>query len=549
MTGAPTEPIAKLETELKLFALEGIDASKLMAAARDAGFVCEPAHVHHQRDRYLDTADLGLASAGLGLRVRVRNGSTELGLKLRAQPRGKGARAALWRRVELEVPLADGAALPSDASMLPESMRHRVAPFALARPLREIVALETERTVIPIRHADATSIELTLDRVVLIGASTVSPFSEVEAELLAGEESALERLSRSLIEIGLVPSTEDKLARSLACLGLDVPGPPATRLSADLTLREAASRVLRVHLKALRRAEPEARIGEDLEGVHRMRVATRRLRAALRLVREGLPARAAESQRRFLRRTATLLGDVRDLDVLLESLPALVSEAPGALRADSVGIEALLRELRMRARARLLAWLDSPARFAGEEKLERFVNDPGAGRAGRGPAARPIGEVARALLAREAVRVFRCGDRLGKESPTERLHALRLAVKRLRYTAEALLEVLGPELEDTLRRIVGLQDALGRLNDASVACEILVTRTTGREGRALPRRCVLTAGALAAVCEMRAAQARRDARDAWKRFAKGKVRRALEIDTPATDPTAPADDADVRDPD
>jgi CHAD domain-containing protein len=59
------------------------------------------------------------------------------------------------------------------------------------------------------------------------------------------------------------------------------------------------------------------------------------------------------------------------------------------------------------------------------------------------------------------------------EVPLERLHSLRIASKGLRYTLEFFQEILGPEAKGAIQRIKGLQDHLGELQDAVVACTLL----------------------------------------------------------------------------
>lgn len=538
------QPTPHVETELKLVAPAGLGPPELIAAARAAGFSCEPSGVRRQHDRYLDTAGFDLVSAGLSLRVRVRDGEAELGLKARTQPKGRGLRAALWRRIELEIPLAPGAALPAVAAALPGSMRQRVEPYALARPLREIVATATERTVMPLHDATGARIEMTLDRVEVLGAREET-FAEVEAERIEGDDEALQRLARSLAGLGLVPSAQDKLARALTRIGADPPIAPPRRLFAELPLRDASSRILRWQLEALRRAEPEARLGEDAEGVHRMRVATRRLRATLRLFRDFLPARGVFVQRRFLKRTAARLGDVRDLDVLLASWTDLLAEIPPVLHDDARALEALLRTDRAIARTRLLAWLMSPARLAAEERFERFVL-ASAG-AVHSEATQPIGECAPALVASAAARVFGRSDAMARDASTDAVHGLRLALKRLRYAAEALEDVLPPETVTALHRMRKLQEQFGRFNDVCVAGERILAAIDSAPGRRLPRRSLVAAGAILSACETRAVVLRRELRSAWKEFARGKVRRALGADArdagEVADEQAPPEDA------
>ena len=251
--------------------------------------------------------------------------------------------------------------------------------------------------------------------------------------------------------------------------------------------------------------------------------------------RDTLPARSVFAQRRFLQRTAARLGDVRDLDVLLSTLTDLVAEIPPLLRDDARAVEALLRAERSKARTRLLAWLTSPARLAAEERLERFALAPGA--APHGEAMQPIGESAPALVAKAAARVFSRGERLGRDASIEEVHALRLALKRLRYAAESLEDVLPPE---TVAALTACETAK-RFGAQHLRCERTHPLQSSRCRRRLPRRSLVAAGAILLACESRAVVLRRELRSAWKEFARGKVRRAFFADARAADDAAPDD--------
>jgi len=354
-------------------------------------------------------------------------------------------------------------------------------------------------------------------------------FTEVELEVLSGDPASLARLAGSLEQrLGLVPSASDKLTRALALAGME----PSEGVSAapglvpEMRLREAAARILRQHLHALALAEPVARIGEDREGVHRMRVATRRMRATFRLFADAFPPKKLERALSFMRRMGAELGRVRDLDVMLEQLPGLSRELPQIVAADLDPLRELLVEFHARERRRLLAWLCSGPRLARGQAFERFTQSvplrP------RGAAARPLREVAPVLLHTAVQRVFRRGDRVRKNSPPEHLHALRIATKRLRYTAEALAELYGDDLARCLRRMVRLQDVLGAYNDAHVAQALLSRWVDTPQGRRLPRRTLVAVGSMIAAQDARADQARRAFRKAWRDFSREKVRHEFE---------------------
>src|SRR3712207_2014084 len=92
-----------------------------------------------------------------------------------------------------------------------------------------------------------------------------------------------------------------------------------TEIDATLSVGEVAFAILRRHFAEMLAHEPGVRLGEDPEDLHDMRVATRRLRAALKLYADALPKRA-ERYESDLRWVAGALGEVRDLDVHLELL-------------------------------------------------------------------------------------------------------------------------------------------------------------------------------------------------------------------------------------
>ena len=77
------------------------------------------------------------------------------------------------------------------------------------------------------------------------------------------------------------------------------------------------------------------------------------------------------------------------------------------------------------------------------------------------------------------------------DPPVARLHALRIACKRLRYTLEFFREVLGPDTKDLIEEVVVMQDHLGDLQDAVVASgmlrDYLNWGTWGRSSRDLSR--------------------------------------------------------------
>jgi CHAD domain-containing protein len=138
----------------------------------------------------------------------------------------------------------------------------------------------------------------------------------------------------------------------------EVPG-----LDCEESFSLAAARVVEARCAEVF-AHSEGVLGvEDIEPVHDMRVATRRLRAALEMFRPCFPRRTYKAAPKPLKALAAALGERRDRDVSIEVLAAFLEEAPAADRGRLEILLARLREERARANAEL-------APFVAVERLD-----------------------------------------------------------------------------------------------------------------------------------------------------------------------------------
>jgi len=242
---------------------------------------------------------------------------------------------------------------------------------------------------------------------------------------------------------------------------------------------EAARKTLFFHLQRMLFHEPGTRLGQDAEELHDMRVATRRMRAALALFSADLNDQALAPFLKDLRRTGRALGSVRDLDVFREKLQAYTDKLPAG---QSGGLEPLLaawEAQRTLARDALLAYLDGERYASFRAEFGRSLEAPEAWREALGL---PSGEGATRRLrwAVPAVVYERMAEARACAEPLARpgaaladFHRLRIAGKRLRYALEFFEEVLGSETADLIKAMKDLQDHLGNLQDAVVACGLL----------------------------------------------------------------------------
>lgn len=226
------------------------------------------------------------------------------------------------------------------------------------------------------------------------------------------------------------------------------------------TTGDLAMQVLREHAKAFAEHVPQARPGADPEHVHVSRVATRRLRAALRVFEDILPP-DIEALHAELGWIASQLGPVRDLDVQLHRVEGI---GAGLGLADAMQPYAgWLVERRERAQVVFDAALHSDRFVALSEHL-RALDEA---------VAEPQGDVdaeedAPQRLHRAYRKLRKRGDPLTASSAVEAFHRARISAKRLRYTAEFFEPLYGKPADALIDTCVSVQDLLGDQQDGVV---------------------------------------------------------------------------------
>ncbi|MHB1583934.1 MAG: CYTH and CHAD domain-containing protein [Acidimicrobiales bacterium] len=446
-----------------------------------------------QVDQYLDTEDWRIGRAGLTLRVRQTGHGDEITLK----DRGSLAADGLRRRLEVTEPLP-GAGVAALGRTGPVGWR--VAAVAARRPLHEVLEVRTRRLPFVLSLGGAPVAEIALDDTVIGAEGDEQParLRRVEIEARPGAEASVEPLVAALRQAcSLQPAVLSKFEAGLLSLGLEIPGPPdlgPTEVGGDASMTDLARSVVRRHLGAMLAREAGTRLGEDIEELHDMRVATRRLRAALALFADALPA-TAPPLREELKWVAQVLGRVRDLDVQLERFTDMARRPDGHDRGDDPlrELRDLLAEERTSARAALIDALESPR----WERLVDQLRDVATGSEEPvGPGAVPALLAVPALVLsrhRAAERAAHRAVRTGKASD---FHRLRIRCKWLRYCLEFTTDLYGEGTRRFVRRLARLQDGLGLLQDAEVAIERLAALAE-RDGGRLPPRTIFAIGAMA----------------------------------------------------
>ncbi|MGD1992386.1 MAG: CHAD domain-containing protein [Anaerolineae bacterium] len=248
-------------------------------------------------------------------------------------------------------------------------------------------------------------------------------------------------------------------------------------LELDDSMAEAARKILRCQFERMLQHEPGTRAGEDIEELHDMRVATRRMRAAFRVFGEYLdPKPVIEG----LQLTGRKLGAVRDLDVFWEKTQHYIETLPPTLRDGLAPLQVAWAAEHSKARAKLLDYLDSDgygrfkARFERYLKVRHEVIGPRLNRKGEAVPHR-LRHVAPLVIHQRVVAVQAYEEWVEQpDVPPARLHRLRIAAKRLRYALEFFQEILPPQAGDLVEELKALQDHLGVHQDAVVAIGLLL---------------------------------------------------------------------------
>lgn len=218
------------------------------------------------------------------------------------------------------------------------------------------------------------------------------------------------------------------------------------------------------------------RQNEDIECVHRMRVASRRLRSLLPLFIDCLPPKQSGRWRRQLRRVTRALGNARDADVQI----VCVQEALDACGDDRLrpGLERLLLRFRQQRQAMqeplvsTLERLTSRRHVSRMEMTLRYLLATSQLYASPKSAPHTYRRSREAILRRLQAVLAAAATIRGPQSGAE-LHATRIAVKRLRYTLQAFAPLYADTLNEAIRTARRLQDVLGNLHDCDVWVEAL----------------------------------------------------------------------------
>src|SRR6516162_2899029 len=402
------------------------DSSVLKGASKSAAKPIDLVSV------YFDTNKLQLHQKGLSLRVR------RIGRRyVQTIKQENNGNTALFARGEWE---HDVPAKQPDLNPARETALAPLLNKKLRRALKPVFETHVRRKVFQIRRGQS-EIELSIDKGKVEAGRKSSPLCEVELELKRGQAADLFKLAKMLAqEIPVQLAVKSKADRGYALLTAEkiepVKAAPVT-LAPDADVQHAFQIIASACLHQLV-ANQSLMLAGNSEALHQMRVALRRLRAAISLFSDMLTDPQTEALKSEFKWITGELGPAREFEVLLKRVAKLVADR-GQDEPEAAPISRELREkcevaiARARMAVESLRFRDLALDTAAWIETGDWTRSPNdaAGILGR----RPFAAVAAEQLRRRWKRILKSGKHLDRLDPQHR-HKLRIRAKKLRYAAE-----------------------------------------------------------------------------------------------------------------
>jgi len=420
------------------------------------------------RAEYFDTDRLALARSGITLRRRT--GGTDAGWHLKV-PNGSGD------RVEHGEPLGESDGRP------PARLLDLVQVWVRDSDLKPVATISTRRLVHPLLAASGEVLAEAADDVVTAqaaarpgadGGATVSHWREWEIELVDGTAELIDAATKRMTAAGATASAwSSKLEQALGGRVNRAERPDGDGLSPASRAGDVVHAHIAEQVDAMMNRDWSARHDEP-DGVHKMRVATRRLRSALATFRPLLDRAVTDPIRGELKWIAAELGGARDAEVLrARLLTELAGEADDlVLGPISARIEVELLSDHRKAHDALVESLRSERYFRLLDQLDELVTAPPFTSFADGKAAKVLTKRVRKSYGR-VDKFVGAGAPVDAAQRDEWYHEIRKSAKRLRYAAESVTPAFGKPADALAKAAENLQEVLGEHQDSVVAREAL----------------------------------------------------------------------------
>jgi triphosphatase len=469
------------EVELKLWVAPE-DISSVLKSPRFASSLHNP--TREMLDSvYFDSEDRFLRDHGLTLRVRHEGDKRVQTIK--SADHGAG----FFERSEWEQTIEDD---QPDFSGVKDTALGQILTDEVGKELKPVFETRIERTAYHL-SGNGADIILAIDEGQILATDSSQSVSEIDLELKQGNPADLFKIARDIFDI--VPAHlefKSKPERGYELVEKTAVG-AETAYDPELVPGISAGRAFTLIGRACLRhlvANVPATISRDGNALHQMRVALRRLRAAISLFSAVAGDDRVEAIKNEVRWLAQELGPARDLDTLISEVikPLRKQHAnePGFASISNMFTRKRLKSYQ-RAQAAVQSarfwslvldtteWLEAGPWTVSEDALRQAYRET------------PIELYAAEQLSRRRKRIRRRGRRIGELTP-EQLHGLRIQVKKARYAADFFSSVYtGKKSAKQCKKIksslMQLQNCLGRLNDIvthkALFSDIIANRAKG----------------------------------------------------------------------
>ncbi len=424
---------------------------------------------HKTLSRYYDTPDLTLLDHGLSLRLR------HAGRKWTQTIKDAGnVLSGLHQRLELEWDVKAGGL---DFSKITDPTHSAFFNNASLRDgLAPIFSTDMRRTTWVLAFENTDKIELVLDVGEIIAGNNREPICEIELELIEGNKGRLFAFALQLQKhIPLFIENISKAQRAYAYFRAQ----PVKTLKAEpiklhkkALANETLKQIVQACLIQLQANQDVVLYGRDVEGVHQMRIALRRLRSALKIFSRVIHKQSCEHIINDLVWITNVLGHARDLDVLItQTLPPIMTQMPNQ--------PSLTLLLKKAIQERKSAYGNVRAAITNQryQHLLLALGDWLENHLGKDVKTKKmtVAEIAQPMLTKCYQQLKNSGENLKKATPDER-HRTRILAKKLRYLAEFFASLYPSKRTNPfIKSLAQLQDQLGTMNDISVTSGVVKT--------------------------------------------------------------------------
>ena len=363
-------------------------------------------------------------------------------------------------------------------------LKEGLSPVLKMRALLKLIELHSRLTAHRILNQD----EKTVARLVY---EEIRPVRGQSAPVLAtylwlqpvkGYTKDCKNITKHLEKAGFTAlKKEDIYFKAMEAAGKS-PGSYSSKLKIQLdpAMRsdEATKIILRYLLQIMKINEANLEKDLDTEFLHDFRVAIRRTRATLDQIKSVFPKNIAVRFRKEFAFVGKLSNPLRDLDVYLLKEDAFKAILPPALRGDIAPLFDYLRENRSKALQKVIRGLKSKKYAQIVQNWESFLDEPFQDPPVASNADLPIITLARKRIYKQYRRIVKDGSRILENTEDEKLHALRIECKKLRYLMEFFSSLFPrKKINMLIAQFKTLQDNLGDFNDLCVQERYLLNVT------------------------------------------------------------------------